>query len=190
MTSKTKGASKQAKDVASAPDAADAIAALEKIERGRPLLEALRARTLELGYLQQEVADFLGLQRNHYSTLLNGGRYIGAVNDETLARIAVFLRVSKVRVYMLAGILDDADFFEPAEFERLLQDTGEAVTRDPRGPLITIEQWNSWPVEARYLIALLHPQAKLRTLERAAMEQPFARPDDEGSGSPGTGDVH
>lgn len=190
MTSKTKGTAKQAKDVATAPDAVDAIAALEKIERGRPLLEALRARTLELKLLQQDVADFLGLQRNHYSTLLNGGRYIGAVNDETLARIAVFLRVSKVRVYMLAGILDDADFFEPAEFERLLQETGEAVTRDAKGPLVSIEQWNSWPVEARYLIALLHPQARLRALEQAEREKPLARPSDEVSGPPGAGDVH
>ena len=80
--------------------------------KGRPLAAILRSRMRDGGLSIAELASCLMVGQSYLSQLLNGKKPLSAVGDDFLRRSADFLGMQVVLVYLLAGRLKAADFFQ------------------------------------------------------------------------------
>ena len=150
---------------------------------GRPLADILRLRMRDGGLSIAELAKCLMVGQSYLSQLLNGKKPLSAVGDDFLRRSADFLGMQVVLVYLLAGRLKAADFFQsPAALD---SDIAKALTEICRSNIaaetaIDVATLNGLPERVKLMLVLLYERsegvvllpARLSHKEVAAFGQP------------------
>jgi transcriptional regulator with XRE-family HTH domain len=127
-------------------------------KRGAALAKAIEDQAAELGLTQKDVAQRLGFSEPYYALLLSGQRWFGAVSEDKLKRIADFLDVPLLSVYMLAEVIHSEDFFRASSIEDQIAAALDAMARDKRFSTIipTRADWSHAPLRVRLLCAILY----------------------------------
>lgn len=83
--------------------------------KGRVLASMLAAQLRIDGNSITALATTLGISQSYFSQLLSGEKPMTGVSDDVLRKCALYLRVPAVTVFLLAGRLCGADFFDEPE---------------------------------------------------------------------------
>lgn len=149
-----------------------AAPAKDKEKRGIALARAIEHRASCLGLSQKESAKELGFSEPYYALLLSGQRWFGSVSEDKLKRIASFLDVPLVSVYLLGEILHPEDFFRTSSLEDRLELVFRHLSQDPylAGVAPNRKDWDRTPLPIRLLCATLYERlSDKELLERAKL---------------------
>lgn len=96
------------------------------IDSGRPLVSRVKARMASGGDTVTALAERLGISQAYLSQLLKGDKLLSATNDELIREMAAYLVLPPLVCFILAGKLQQSDFFGPGvdaerAFERALR---------------------------------------------------------------------
>jgi transcriptional regulator with XRE-family HTH domain len=152
----------------------------QKAARGAALARALEEKAAQLKLNQRETCEMLGLNPAYYSLLLSGERWFGTVAEDKMQKIADFLELPLVSVFMLAEIIKPEDFFRPTSLEKQVDQIFDHLRRDSRFATVVPaqEDWKKTPLGVRLLAALLYSDvSQIDLLER----MPFYKVVPEGS---------
>ena len=129
-----------------------------KDKRGAALARAIDDHTTELGLSQKDVAKKLGFSEPYYALLLSGQRWFGAVSEDKLKKIADFLDLPLLSVYMLAEVIHSEDFFRSSSIEDQIEAAFDVMLKDKRFTTImpTRKDWNASSLRVRLLCAILY----------------------------------
>lgn len=131
--------------------------------KGRPLADILRLRMRDGGLSIAELASCLMVGQSYLSQLLNGKKPLSAVGDDFLRRSADFLGMQVVLVYLLAGRLKAADFFQsPAA---LGSDIAKALTEISRSNIavetaVDVATLSGLPERVKLMLVLLYERSE------------------------------
>lgn len=116
----------------------DILEAEAKKPGGR-LMGALMSCAAHRGQLQQDLAAYLDVTYGYLSQLRTGKRSVAAISEKFARSCAKYLKVSTLKVMLLAGKLAPQDLVEPeGDYESQLRSAVDFVFRDGRfGHLIT-----------------------------------------------------
>lgn len=167
----------RAKPAAAAGDEAGA----EQTERmtaaqqlaGQRLINRVRTEVIARGLPERYPADLMGITQVYWNSLSNGHRPISRVPKEKLQRLADFLKVPLIQVYILSGHFQVEDFVVMQQHEAELDMMVEQMRRHPKWMALapTIEEWDAMPSRAKLLIASLFESVVHKSfLEHAKME--------------------
>lgn len=126
--------------------------------RGLALAEIIKDHCSRLGLSQKKAAAALSLSEPYYTLLISGKRWFGSLDEEKLKRIAEFLDLPLLSIYMLAEIIHPEDFFRSSSFEAQLDLVFESMIKDPRFMTImpTRENWSSSDLRMKLLCVVLY----------------------------------
>lgn len=152
-----------------------------KDKRGAALARAIEDHASELGLSQKEVAKRLGFSEPYYALLLSGQRWLGAVSEDKLRKIADFLDLPLLSVYMLAEVIHSEDFFRASSIEDQVEASYATMVKDKRFTTImpTRKDWEASSLRVRLLCAILYQDVsgkdlleKFRMLTISEPDQP------------------
>jgi len=129
-----------------------------KDKRGVALARAIEDQATKLGLTQQVVAKRLGFSAPYYALLLSGQRWFGAVAEDKLKKIADFLDMPLLSVYMLAEVIHTEDFYRSSTIEDQVKFAFEVMLKDKRFTyrMPTRTDWDASPLRVRLLCAILY----------------------------------
>lgn len=138
--------------------------------RGLALIQALKDKIERSGLLQKDAAELLDVSPTHLSDVITGARWSGTLSEQTLRKIASFLELPPVSIYMLAEILAPEDFFRETTIETQVNGVFDHMRKDVllAGSTPSLADWESAPLSVRLLAAILYEHVtKEDLLERA-----------------------
>lgn len=127
-------------------------------KRGAALARAIEDHATELGWSQKEVAQNIGFSEPYYALLLSGQRWFGAVSEDKLRKVADFLDVPLLSVYMLAEVIHSEDFFRASSVEDQVRAAFDVMSKDKRFITLmpTLKDWEQAPLRVRLMCAILY----------------------------------
>lgn len=127
-------------------------------DRGAALARAIEDRATALGISQKETSKRLGFSEPYYTLLLSGQRWFGSVEQDKLHKIAEFLDIPLVSVYMLAEIIHSDDFFRATSVESQVDAAFEVMEKDKRFAIAlpTRREWEKTPLSVKLFCAILY----------------------------------
>ncbi len=131
---------------------------IEPTKRGSALARAIEERASALGMHQKTVAQKLGFSEPYYALLLSGQRWFGSVAEDKLKRIADFLDIPLLSVYMLAEVIYSQDFYRASSIEDQIQFVLSTLSADRRFAAVIppARDWKNVPLSIRLLVSILY----------------------------------
>jgi transcriptional regulator with XRE-family HTH domain len=104
-----------------------------------------------------EIAAALGMGTAYLSSLQSGTRAFASIGPKYLASFAHYIQQPLLNTMLMSGAIRVADLFIQETPERAAQRAFEMLVNDPvfGGWLPSQERWDSYPLDARLLIAAL-----------------------------------
>lgn len=132
---------------------------------GGALIGALKACAGQRGHNLDKLSTNLGVKYCYISQLRSGIRHIDCITDWFARSCAQYLKVSVVRVMLLAGKLEPKDFHEPVtSYEGAVGAALDQVARDPRlGGLVTTAVRDG-SADAKHSLVRLYEEATGKVL--------------------------
>lgn len=155
---------------------------MAKDKRGAALARAIEDHATKLGISQKEVAKRLGFSEAYYALLLSGQRWLGAVSEDKLRKIADFLDIPLLSVYMLAEVIHSEDFFRASSIEDQIEAAYATMAKDKRFTTImpTRKDWETSSLRVRLLCAILYQDVSGKDLLEKFQILTISEPDPPG----------
>lgn len=146
----------------------------EQRQAGQRLINLIRMEVINRSLPERYPADLMGITPVYWNSLANGHRPISRVPKEKLRRLAEFLKVPLIQVYILSGHFQAEDFVILQQHEAELDMMVENMRRHPKWIALapTVEEWASYPMRMKLLVASLFEQVVHKSfLDHAKMER-------------------
>lgn len=125
---------------------------------GKPLIEAIQRRKNELGLTTQQAAVAVTLSQPYFQALLSGTRPIQGISEDIKRKLADWLGVSLVDVYIMAEQLQPNDFLIEQDLGDRLRLTVKKIHADNtvRQFAPTTEEWDSLSDRTKFFICMIY----------------------------------
>jgi transcriptional regulator with XRE-family HTH domain len=172
----TQAQPKTSSQVAPSPQSTEDAAAPErkKIECSR-LIKMIKKAIIERGLQDRAIADIVGVTQIYWNSLANGNRQIKSLGKEKLQKIAEFLGLPLIQVYLLAEAFTAEDFFNSKDLNEQLWLSIRKMQEDPQwaGYAPSAEEWEQIPINVRItLVSLYERESKRYLMAKAEVEVP------------------
>lgn len=145
-----------------------------KIEGAR-LIKMIKKVIVERGLQDRAIADIVGVTQIYWNSLANGNRQIKSLGKEKLQKIAEFLGLPLIQVYLLAEHFTAEDFFNSKDLNEQLWLSIRKMQEDPQwaGYAPSSEEWEQTPINVRItLVSLYERESKRYLMAKAEVEVP------------------
>lgn len=143
----------------SAPWNGDILEAEAKKPGGR-LMGALLSCAAHRGQLQQDLAASLKVTYGYLSQLRTGKRDVKAISEKFARNCAEYLKVSPLKVMLLAGKLTPEDLVEPeGDYDGKLRSAVDFIVRDSRFGHLLSPTLRDADAETRHALVQMYEQA-------------------------------
>lgn len=145
-----------------------------KIEGAR-LIKMIKKAIVERGLQDRAIADIVGVTQIYWNSLANGNRQIKSLGKEKLQKIAEFLGLPLIQVYLLAEHFTAEDFFNSKDLNEQLWLSIRKMQEDPQwaGYAPSSEEWEQTPINVRItLVSLYERESKRYLMAKAEVEVP------------------
>ena len=145
-----------------------------KIE-GHRLIKMIKKAIIERGLQDRAIADIVGVTQIYWNSLANGNRQIKSLGKEKLQKIAEFLGLPLIQVYLLAEHFTAEDFFNSKDLNEQLWLSIRKMQEDPQwaGYAPSSEEWEQTPINVRItLVSLYERESKRYLMAKAEVEVP------------------
>lgn len=145
----------------------------EQRTAGQRLINMIRVEVINQSLPERHPADLMGITPVYWNSLANGHRPIARLPKEKLQRLAEFLGVPLIQIYILSGHFQPEDFIIMQQHEAELDMMVENMRRHPKWVALapTVEEWASFPMRMKLLVASLFEQVVHKSfLAHAKME--------------------
>lgn len=145
-----------------------------KIEGAR-LIKMIKKAIVERGLQDRAIADIVGVTKIYWNSLANGNRQIKSLGKEKLQKIAEFLGLPLIQVYLLAEHFTAEDFFNSKDLNEQLWLSIRKMQEDPQwaGYAPSSEEWEQTPINVRItLVSLYERESKRYLMAKAEVEVP------------------
>lgn len=145
-----------------------------KIEGAR-LIKMIKKAIVERGLQDRAIADIVGVTQIYWNSLANGNRQIKSLGKEKLQKIAEFLGLPLIQVYLLAEHFTAEDFFNSKDLYEQLWLSIRKMQEDPQwaGYAPSSEEWEQTPINVRItLVSLYERESKRYLMAKAEVEVP------------------
>lgn len=145
-----------------------------KIE-GHRLIKMIKKAIIERGLQDRAIADIVGVTQIYWNSLANGNRQIKSLGKEKLQKIAEFLGLPLIQVYILAEHFTAEDFFNSKDLNEQLWLSIRKMQEDPQwaGYAPSSEEWEQTPINVRItLVSLYERESKRYLMAKAEVEVP------------------
>ena len=125
---------------------------------GLKLINLVRKTLIDRNLPERHVSDLMGITTIYWNSMTNGNRRISSLPKEKLQRLAEFLEVPLIQVYVLADHFTAEDFVVykslPGDLERMI----EFMRSDPTWLAFapSRSEWNEMSTRAKVLVAALY----------------------------------
>ncbi|ABM97173.1 helix-turn-helix domain-containing protein [Methylibium petroleiphilum] len=159
----------RAKPRAEAPEEGDVAEEGPRTIVGTRLINLIRKTLLDRDLPERYVADLMGITSIYWNSMTNGNRRISALPKDKLQRLAEFLEIPLIQVYVLADHFTSADFVVykhlPGDLERMI----EFMRTDPKWLALapSKKEWDEMPDRTKVLLATLYEQISHRSFLKA-----------------------
>lgn len=145
-----------------------------KIEGAR-LIKMIKKAIVERGLQDRAIADIVGVTTIYWNSLANGNRQIKSLGKEKFQKIAEFLGLPLIQVYLLAEHFTAEDFFNSKDLNEQLWLSVRKMQEDPQwaGYAPSAEEWEQTPINVRItLVSLYERESKRYLMAKAEVEVP------------------
>ena len=149
----------EAAEAEAADEAAVAIATTgDRQVVGLKLINLVRKTLIDRNLPERHVADLMGITSIYWNSLTNGHRKISSLPKDKLQRLAEFLEVPLIQIYVLADHFSAEDFVVykslPADLDRMI----EFMRSDPTWLAFapSTQEWTDMSTRAKVLVAALY----------------------------------
>lgn len=142
---------------------------------GARLIKMIRKVIIERGLQDRTIADIVGVTQIYWNSLANGNRQIKSLGKEKLQKIAEFLGLPLIQVYLLAEHFTAEDFFNSKDLNEQLWLSVRKMQEDPQwaGYAPSLEEWEQTPINVRItLVSLYERESKRYLMAKAEVEVP------------------
>ncbi|MQT74962.1 XRE family transcriptional regulator [Pseudomonas helleri] len=142
---------------------------------GARLIKMIRKVIIERGLQDRTIADIVGVTQIYWNSLANGNRQIKSLGKEKLQKIAEFLGLPLIQVYLLAEHFTAEDFFNSKDLNEQLWLSVRKMQEDPQwaGYAPSSEEWEQTPINVRItLVSLYERESKRYLMAKAEVEVP------------------
>lgn len=142
---------------------------------GARLIKMIKKAIVERGLQDRAIADIVGVTQIYWNSLANGNRQIKSLGKEKLQRIAEFLGLPLIQVYLLAEHFTAEDFFNSKDLNEQLWLSIRKMQEDPQwaGYAPSSEEWEQTPINVRItLVSLYERESKRYLMVKAEVEVP------------------
>lgn len=125
---------------------------------GLNLINLVRKTLIDRNLPERHVADLMGVTSIYWNSMTNGNRRISSLPKEKLQRLAEFLEVPLIQVYVLADHFEASDFVVykslPSDLERMI----DFMRSDPTWLALapSKKEWDEMPDKTKILVATLY----------------------------------
>ena len=125
---------------------------------GLRLINLVRRTLIDRNLPERHIADLMGITGIYWNSLSNGNRRISSLPKDKLQRLAEFLEVPLIQVYVLADHFAAEDFVVykslPTDLERMI----EFMRTDPTWLAFapSKSEWDEMSTRAKVLVAALY----------------------------------
>jgi hypothetical protein len=147
-----------ASDAASAQGLEPEAVAGDRQVVGLKLINLVRKTLIDRNLPERHVADLMGITQIYWNSMTNGNRRISSLPKDKLQRLAEFLEVPLIQVYVLADHFTAEDFVVykslPGDLERMI----EFMRSDPTWLAFapSKKEWSEMSTRAKVLVAALY----------------------------------
>ena len=132
---------------------------------GGVLMAALVRCAAERGQSISQLAEALGYSYPYINLLMSGLRKVDQISDDFAGACALYLRVPRLAVLMMAGRLKPDDFFEMGRFGAgMLEPAMQYIANDPEWSGRLTAQLRSASAQSKYCLVKMYEQATGRKL--------------------------
>ncbi|WP_031405373.1 hypothetical protein [Thiomonas sp. FB-Cd] len=111
------------------------------------------------------MAEALGYSYPYINLLMSGLRKVDQISDDFAGACAVYLRVPRLAVLMMAGRLKPDDFFEMGRFgAKMLEPAIQYIANDPEWSGMLTAQLRSASAQSKYCVVKMYEKATGRKL--------------------------
>jgi transcriptional regulator with XRE-family HTH domain len=142
---------------------------------GARLIKRIKKAIIERGLQDRAIADIVGVTQIYWNSLANGNRQIKSLGKEKLQKIAEFLGLPLVQIYLLAELFTAEDFFNSKDLNEQLWLSIRKMQEDPQwaGYAPSPEEWEQTPINVRItLVSLYERESKRYLMAKAEVEVP------------------
>ena len=142
---------------------------------GARLIKMIKKAIVERGLQDRAIADIIGVTQIYWNSLANGNRQIKSLGKEKLQKIAEFLGMPLIQVYLLAEHFTSEDFFNSKDLNEQLWLSVRKMQEDPQwaGYAPSSEEWDQTPINVRItLVSLYERESKRYLMAKAEVEVP------------------
>lgn len=135
----------------------------------------IKKAIIERGLQDRAIADIVGVTQIYWNSLANGNRQIKSLGKEKLQKIAEFLGLPLIQVYLLAEAFTAEDFFNSKDLNEQLWLSIRKMQEDPQwaGYAPSAEEWEQIPINVRItLVSLYERESKRYLMAKAEVEVP------------------
>jgi len=146
---------------------------------GLKLISLVRKTLIDRNLPERHVADLMGVTQIYWNAMTNGNRRISSLPKDKLQRLAEFLEIPLIQVYVLADHFGPEDFVVhkslPADLERMI----EFMRSDPTWLALapSPKEWREMSTRAKVLVAALYERLVHKSFLRASRVE-VPSPDD------------
>ena len=165
---------------ASAQDVEPDVVGGERQVVGLKLINLVRKTLIDRNLPERHVADLMGITTIYWNSMTNGHRRISSLPKDKLQRLAEFLEVPLIQVYVLADHFTAEDFVVykslPGDLERMI----EFMRSDPTWLAFapSKKEWSEMSTRAKVLVAALYERLIHKSFLRASKVEIPRRQDD------------
>ena len=130
----------------------------DRVVVGLKLINLVRKTLIDRNLPERHVADLMGITSIYWNSLTNGHRRISSLPKDKLQRLAEFLEVPLIQIYVLADHFSAEDFVIykslPADLDRMI----EFMRSDPTWLAFAPSnaEWAEMSTRAKVLVAALY----------------------------------
>jgi len=151
---------------------------------GLKLINLVRKTLIDRNLPERHVADLMGITSIYWNSLTNGHRKISSLPKDKLQRLAEFLEVPLIQIYVLADHFSAEDFVVykslPADLDRMI----EFMRSDPTWLAFapSTQEWTDMSTRAKVLVAALYERLIHKSFLRVSKVHIPQEPDQAATG--------
>ncbi|MDR5799237.1 MULTISPECIES: XRE family transcriptional regulator [Caballeronia] len=140
-----------------------------KVE-GLRLIRLIKKTLVERDLPERTISDIMGVTPIYWNSMTNGNRTIKSLGKDKLSKVAEFLGLPTIQVYILADFFDPSDFMNSKALDDQMWLSIVKMTADTQWTAYapTKEEWHALPIKLRAGFAALYEREFNRVLTKKA----------------------
>ncbi|ABO59612.1 XRE family transcriptional regulator (plasmid) [Burkholderia vietnamiensis] len=137
---------------------------------GLRLIRMIKKTLVERDLPERTISDIMGVTPIYWNSMTNGNRTIKSLGKDKLSKVAEFLGLPTIQVYILADFFDPSDFMNSKALDEQMWLSIVKMTADTQWTAYapTKEEWQALPIKLRAGFAALYEREFNRALTRKA----------------------